>query len=77
MDISKLIQDPDWVKVEKLIEEYCERVLDIRTIDLKQPAEHVKAELIGRIESYNSMTQFLNDSGIMTKKTERLPNPFK
>ena len=76
MDLSKLIQDPDWAKVEQLIEGYCEEVLDIKTIDLKQPAEDVKAELIGRIESYNSMTRFLNDTGILTKPKERI-NTFR
>lgn len=77
MDLSKLIQDPDWVKVEELIGSYCDEVLDITTVDLKAPAEHVKAELVGRIQSYNSMTKFLNDTGLLTKPRKEIKNPFK
>jgi len=75
--IEKLLQDPEWSKVEAMIEEFTEKVLDIRDIDLTQPAEHVKAELIGRIKSYDSMTQFLQDTKIVSKPTRTVKNPFR
>ena len=77
-DISKLIEDPNWEKIEKLVTGYAENQLDITTIDLRQPAEHVKAELIGRITAYNSMIQFLQDTKIVSKKEiKEIKNPFK
>jgi hypothetical protein len=75
-DIAKLIEDPNWGKVEKLVTGYAERQLDITTIDLRQPAEHVKAELIGRITAYNSMVQFLQDTKIVSNKIKKVKNPF-
>ena len=76
-DITKLIQDPEWSKIEKMVMKYAEEQLDIRTIDLKQPAEHVKAELIGRVKAYNSMTRFLEDTKIVSNKITSIKNPFK
>lgn len=77
-DITKLIKDPDWGKIEKLVTGYAESQLNIRTIDLRQPAEHVKAELIGRINAFNSMIQFLQDTKIVSNKDiKRIKNPFK
>ena len=77
MDIDRIIQDPEWGKIESLIQEYAEEQLNIRTIDLKQPAEHVKAELVGRINAYNSMTQFLQDTKIVSNQIKSIKNPFK
>ena len=76
-DITKIIQDPEWPKIEKMVLAYAEEQLNIRTIDLKQPAEHIKAELIGRVKAYNSMTQFLEDSKIVSNKITSINNPFK
>ena len=77
-DIQKLIEDPNWGKIENLVIGYADRQLDIRTIDLRQPAEHVKAELIGRITAYNSMIQFLQDTKIVSNKDiKKIKNPFK
>ena len=77
MDIDRIIQDPEWGKIEKLITGYAEEQLNIRTIDIKQPAEHVKAELVGRINAYNSMTQFLQDTKIVSNQIKSIKNPFK
>lgn len=77
MDITKIVQDPEWKKIEELLDGYLEEIIDIRKIDLKQSAEHVKAELIGRIEAYNSVAQFLNGSNIVSKPINPITNPFK
>lgn len=76
-DITKIIQDPEWGKVEGLIQEYADEQLNIRTLDLTQPAEHVKAELLGRISAYNSMVQFLQDSKIVSNTITRVKNPYR
>jgi len=76
MSIDKIIQDPEWGKVEALIQEYADQQLDIRTVDLRQPAEHVKAELVGRVLAYNSMVQFMQDTKLVSNKVKKIKNPF-
>jgi hypothetical protein len=74
---SKFFSDPDWVEIEKLILSYIDPLKDMATIDTTQPAEHVKAELIGRMTAYNNLTRFLNDTKIVGRKLEEIKTSFK
>lgn len=74
---QKFFSDPDWAQIENMIEKYIEPLKDMNTLDLTQPAEHLKAEVIGRVLAYNKLADFLNDSGIVQRKLEKVVNPFR
>lgn len=74
---QKFFSDPDWSKIEDMILVHIEPLKDMATIDLKQPAEHVKAEIIGRILAYNALLEFLNESKLVGRKLQKVTNPFQ
>ena len=75
-DIKELTQDPRWGEVETLLESYMKPLMDFNTIDTTQPAEHVKAEVIGRRLAYNALADFLNDTMFVSNKVTKVVNPF-
>lgn len=74
---QKFFSDPSWAKVEDIILNYINPLIDMTTIDLTQPAEHVKAEIIGRIYAYNSMAKFLGETKLVGRSIQQIKNPFK
>ena len=71
-DLMMFFQDPRWPEMEELILSYIEPLTDMKTLDLKQPAEHVKAEILGRIYAHEALQRFLEDSKILNKpQTEK------
>lgn len=74
---QKFFSDPDWAQVENMIEKYIEPLKDMNTLDLTQPAEHLKAEVMGRVLAYNKLADFLNESGIVQRKLDKVINPFR
>ena len=71
-------QDPRWKDVEEMLLKHVEPLIDMSTIDLTQPAEHVKAEVIGRTLAYNSLVEFLNSTKVLTNRPlSTVTNPFK
>ncbi len=66
---KRFLQDPDWYQVEELVLEFINPLLDLTTIDNKQPAEHVKAEVIARKMSYDALIGFTRNSGMIREKT--------
>ncbi len=75
---EKFFSDPDWSLVQNAIMGYVEPLIDMSTVDTTQPAEHVKAEIIGRRLAYDALTKFLGDAQFVSRKD--LPdnkNPFK
>lgn len=75
---KKFFTDPDWSEVEKLIRGYINPLTDMSTVDTDQPAEHVKAEILGRNMAYDALSKFLEDCGLVSRK--ELPankNTFK
>lgn len=75
--IQKFFSDPDWAQVENMILTYIEPLKDMSTIDLAQPAEHVKAEVIGRIKAYEVLSSFLSDSKLIGRPLPPISNPFR
>lgn len=74
---EKFFSDPEWPKVEEMMMSYVDRLTDMTTIDTTQPAEHVKAEIVGRILAHNLLVDFLRDTKIITRREiKNLKNPF-
>lgn len=74
---ARFFEDPEWKQVEDMILAHIEPLRDFDTIDLKQPAEHVKAEVIGRMLAYNSLTKFLQDTKLVNRPLKEFNNPFR
>ncbi len=76
---KRFLQDPDWYQVEELVLEFINPLRDLSTIDVTQPAEHVKAEVIGREMAYESLIGFVRSSGIIRsdKLIDNKENIFK
>jgi hypothetical protein len=73
---SKFFTDPDWKMVEELLRSYIDPMVDFNTIDIKAPAEHVKAEVIGRMYAYNGISKFLSESQFINRPLKDIKNPF-
>lgn len=76
-DVKKLMEDPRWQDIEDILMERIAPLMDFNTIDLTQPAEHVKAEVIARKLAYNSIADFLNDNVLVNKPIKKVVNPFQ
>lgn len=74
---DKFFSDPDWKLVEDLIHKHIDPLRDMSNIDLSQAAEHVKADLIGRITHYNALSEFLNDTLLVSRKLNKIDNPYR
>ena len=74
---QKFFSDPDWAHIEDMILKYVEPLIDMNTIDITQPAEHVKAEIVGRVLAYNKLTEFLQDSKLVQREMKKVINPFR
>lgn len=74
---DKFFTDPDWKMVEELLRSYIDPMIDFNTIDIKAPAEHVKAEVIGRMYAYNGLSKFLADTQFINRPLKEIKNPFK
>lgn len=75
--IQQFYDHPDWKHVETVINDYADKLLDMNDVDLSAPAEHIKAELIGRTRSHKLLCEFLADSKISSRKLTAPSNPFK
>lgn len=74
---EKFFFDPDWKEIEKMILEYIEPLKDMGTVDTSQPAEHVKAEIIGRTIAYDSLAKFLNDTKMVGQQIKSIKTTFR
>lgn len=75
---DRFFKDPEWHLVTEMIEAFIEPLLNMDSIDVKQPAEHVKAEIIGRRLAYKSLHDFCEQSKLIadTKKKDG-ESPFR
>lgn len=74
---KKFFSDPDWRQVEKLLMDFLNPMIEMSDIDTTQPAEHIKAEIIGRTLLYKKMTEFLQQSGMVGNPSNYKPVSFK
>lgn len=75
--IARFFGDPEWKSVEDMILGHIEPLKDFNTIDLKQSAEAVKAEVIGRMLSYNALIKFLQETKLVNRQLKEYENPYK
>lgn len=59
--------DPGWPMVEELIMQFINPLMEMKDVDTTQPAEHVKAEVIGRMLAYDKLCEFLASSGLVDR----------
>ena len=74
---KRFLQDPDWFQVEEAVLEFINPLLDINTVDTKAPAEHVKAEVLGRKMSYDALIVFVRESGLVREDKLKDLNLFR
>lgn len=75
--LKKFFEDPDWVLVEKLINEFIEPLKNVMSIDPNDTAENIKAEVRSRQRSYAQMSAFLREAGILKGQKEKSPTQFR
>lgn len=68
---DKFFTDPDWHLVEELIKDYINPLTDLNDIDVKETADNVKAQVVGRRIAYEQMTRFLTEAGILREKIKQ------
>jgi hypothetical protein len=74
---DKFFVDPDWKEVEKILMDYINPLIEMSDIDTKQPAEHVKAEIIGRRLAYKQICSFLEQTGLVADTKNYKQSTFK
>lgn len=76
---ERFYNDPEWYQIEELIMEFINPLLEMDTIDVSQPAEAVKAEVIGRRLAYKCLNDFIQQSKLVggKVKVETSKSPFK
>lgn len=75
---DRFFQQPEWEHVEKMIMAYVTPLIEMDSVDTSAPAEHVKAEVIGRKMAYDALTSFLRDTKFVSRKLpeQQGKNPF-
>lgn len=75
---KRFYSDPEWYQIEEVIRSFIDPLMDMTTVDTSQPAEAVKAEIIGRTIAYNKLTEFLNQTKLIGQAKKPLSNnPFQ
>jgi len=74
---QKFFTDPDWVEVEKILMDFINPLIEMSDVDVTQPAEHVKAELIGRQLLHSRVIEFLKQTGIVVNPSAYKKTTFK
>jgi len=74
---QKFFADPDWYKVEDMLRKYIEPFVDVNNLDWERPPGEFKAELRARIDIYNELSKFLEQSEIISRPLKKANNPFK
>jgi hypothetical protein len=75
--VSKFFSDPDWAKVESLILARIAPLLTMADVDVSQPAEHVKAEVIARVKAHDALADFLEESRLVSNPVKRAASQFR
>ncbi len=76
---KRFTQDPEWHLVENVIKEFIDPLLSINDIDITQPAEDIKAEVIGKKKAYEALEGFITSKGLIRSSdlAENKPNIFR
>ena len=76
---KRFFEDPEWYQVEEIVKEFIDPLINLLEIDITQPADEIKAEVIGRRKAYEALEGFIRSRGIEKSNTlkEDKPNIFK
>lgn len=76
---KRFLDDPEWGQVEEVINEFITPLLSIRDIDITQPADEIKAEVIGRLKAFETLEGFITSRGLTKSSNlaENKPNIFR
>lgn len=74
---DRFYKDPEWYQVEDLILEFINPLLDMTSVNTNQPAEAVKAEIIGRRLAYDSLIKFVRGSKMLNRELPDNKNLFR
>jgi len=81
VDLKKLTEkfftDPDWSMMEELILEYIEPMASSMNINTKMSNDEIATEVRGRQLAYESLSKFLEDSKIITRRAIIKKTTFK
>lgn len=75
--ILKFIDDPDWHFFVERFELYLSEITDLKSIDLNQPSEVIKAEIIVRNQTAELLRKFLTDNELLRRNSAIAPVSFK
>ena len=65
--IKKFVQDPEWYIIENEIHAFIDPLITLESIDDKQSAEDVKAQVKANKSVYNKLDSFLRRMGLFKK----------
>lgn len=68
--IKRMVQDPEWNLIDKMLRDYIEPLNDINYIDLLDNATNVKAEIKSRKHFYTLIDKFLKDAQVLASGRE-------
>jgi hypothetical protein len=75
---ARFFSDPEWYQVEELVHSYIDPLLDMSSIDTTQPAEAVKAEIIGRLMAHDTLSKFIEQTKLVGQAKKPVENsPFR
>ena len=67
--LKKFVNDPDWSVMEELIKGYIEQWQSVLTVNPSKTNDEIASDVRGRQIATQSMTQFLNDIGVLKENT--------
>jgi hypothetical protein len=68
--LNKFFKDPDWKKVEEIINGYIDPLRSIDSIDHTKSAEDVKAQVLAHKTSIKAMESFLDKVGLVHQEED-------
>jgi len=75
--VSKFFNDPDFVYVVEMLSNKVGDLRDIATIDIKESAETIKAQIAGRQETLKVVDSFKRDVEVAKGIINNKPTTFK
>lgn len=78
LKLNKFFQDPDWVLVEEMINEYIDPLRNVSTVKTDNTtADAVMAEVVGRKIATEELTKFLRECRLIGKINKNIKGNFK
>jgi hypothetical protein len=75
--LKKFVEDPDWIVIEDLIQEYVALLHNIDGIDTSQDSDTVRAEVVGRKTASKTLEKFLTDMRLVKQIKSKSKHTFR